>query len=268
MSETMSAGTEPHEKGEVIPDDSNAAFQCEDEALNDGWALRKEGAELEATIKAIQSRVEANAAASPIMHHHETMDAFLSTFLFQMGMTETLECFQSEWAELLQRGLVDAQQVEVVPDVYVEILQLHRKLKNIQREIKEYKEASSAAAEILEKAQKARDIQRMHHQRVLVEKNRLIEELRKMKIKCSSYESELKRQYEKYQAAVKQTVLMSLERDKAVEVAKETEEAGFNQWSLQDLLHLQITGQSAGQACSHSEVAFVIIYCSLKASTQ
>lgn len=228
MSEAMSAETEPQEKDEIVPDGSNAAFQCVDEALNDDWALRKEGADLEATIKAIQSRVQATTAASPIMHHPETMDAFLNSFLFQMGMTETLECFQSEWAELLQRGVVDAQQVEVVPGVYVEILQLHRKLKNIQREIKEYREASSAAAEILEKARKARDIQRLHHQRVLVEKNRLIEELRKLKIKCNSYESELKRQYEKYQAAVKQTMLMSLERDKAVELANETEEAGIN----------------------------------------
>ncbi|CAF97987.1 unnamed protein product [Tetraodon nigroviridis] len=228
VSETTSAGTEPREKDEMVPDNSDAAFQCEDEALNDDWALRKEGADLKATIKAIQSRVEANAAASPTVHHPETMDAFLSSFFFQMGMTETLECFQSEWAELLQRGLVDAQQVEVVPGVYVEILQLHRKLKNIQREITEYREASSAAAEILEKARKARDIQQMHHQRVLVEKNRLIEELRRLKAKCSSYESELKRQYEKYQAAVKQTMLMSLERDKMVELANETEEAGFN----------------------------------------
>lgn len=228
MSEAMSAETEPQEKDEIVPDGSNAAFRCVDKALNDDWALRKEGADLEATIKAIQSRVQATTAASPITHHPETMDAFLNSFLFQMGMTETLECFQSEWGELLQRGVVDAQQVEVVPGVYVEILQLHRKLKNIQREIKEYREASSAAAEILEKARKARDIQRLHHQRVLVEKNRLIEELRKLKIKCNSYESELKRQYEKYQAAVKQTMLMSLERDKAVELANETEEAGLN----------------------------------------
>lgn len=225
----MSSDTEPHEKDEMVPDDSEAASPCEDEALNDDWALRKEGAELEATIKAIQSRVEADTAASPITRHREPMNAFLSKFLFQMGMTETLECFQSEWAELLQRGLVDALEVEVVPDVYVEILQLHWKLKKIQREISEYKEASSAGAEILEKARKARDVQRMHHQRVFVEKTRLIEELRKLKIKCNSYESELKRQCEKYQAAVKQSVLMSLERDKAVELANEIEEARSSQ---------------------------------------
>lgn len=227
MSETTGSGTERHKKEEMVPNDSDIAFQCEDEALRDDWALRKEAADLKATIKAIQSRVDANAAPSPTVQHPETMDGFLSSFFFQMGMTETLKCFQSEWAELLQRGLVDAQQVEVVPSVYVEILRLHRKLKNIQQEIREYREASSAAAEILVKARKARNIQRMHHQRVLVEKNRLIEELRRLKAKCSSYESELKRQFEKYQAAVKQTLLMSLERDKVVELANETG-AAFN----------------------------------------
>lgn len=222
--------TEALEKEEMAPDYSAAAFQCEAEALNDDWDLRKGGADLEATIKAIQSRAEAeaSAAASDIMHHHETVDAFLSSFLFQMGMKETLDCFQTEWIEQVQRGLVDGQQVEVVPDVYVEIQRLLRKLKNTQQEGREYREASSAAAEILEKARKARHIQQMHHQRVLVEKNRLIEELRKLKVKCNSYESELKRWDDKYQAAVKKTVLMSLDRDKAAELANQTGELALD----------------------------------------
>lgn len=221
INESMRASTEPLEKDEMAPDYRGAAFQCEDDALNDDLDLRKGGADLEATIKAIQSRREASAAA-PILHHHETVDAFLSSFLFQMGMTETLDWFQMEWAELIQRGLVDAQQVEMVPDVYVEIQHLVRKLNNLQQEGKEYREASSAAVDILEKAQKARHIQQMHHQRVLMEKNRLIEELRKLKIKYNRYESELKRWNEKYHAVVKQTVLMRWKRDKAAELANQT----------------------------------------------
>lgn len=236
MSETMS--TEPLEKEEMAPACSDAAFQCEGEALNDDFDLRKGAADLEATIKAIQSRAEAEAspAASDVMHHQETVDAFLSSFLLQMGMKETLDCFQTEWVEQVQRGLVDGQQVEAVPDVYVEIQWLLRKLKNTQQEGREYREASSAAAEILEKARKARHIQQMHHQRVLVEKNRLIEELRKLKVKVNSYDSEVKRWDDKYQAAVKETVLMSLERDKAAELANQRELALDS--SLQHLLHL------------------------------
>lgn len=222
LSETMSAAGSP-ERFEMVPDDSHAALQCEE----DDWLLRKRGAALEETIKAIQCRAEPSAAAaSPITHPPETVDTFLSSFLFQMGMAETLECFQTEWAELLQRGLADAKQVDSVPDVYVEIARLHRKLENVRREAEEYREVFSAAAEILEKAQKARDVQRMHHQRVLVENSRLTEELRRLKLKCDGYESEVKRKSEKYQAAVKQTALMSLERDKAVELANEIAEAG------------------------------------------
>lgn len=235
INESMRASTEPLEKDEMAPDYRDAAFQCEDGALNDDWDLRKEGADLEATIKAIQSRGEASAAA-PILHQRETMDTFLSSFLFQMGMTETLDWFQIEWAELIRRGVVDAQQVEMVPDVYVEIQHLVRKLKNIQQEGKEYREASSAAVDILEKARKARHIQQMRHQRVLIEKNRLIEELRKLKVKYNRYESELKRWNEKYHAVVKQTILMRWKRDKAAELANQTGKLALE--STCDLLNL------------------------------
>uniref|UniRef100_A0A3B5KE32 Sperm associated antigen 16 n=1 Tax=Takifugu rubripes TaxID=31033 RepID=A0A3B5KE32_TAKRU len=211
INESMRASPEPLEKDEMAPDYRDAAFHCEDGG----------GADLEATIKAIQSQGEASAAA-PILHHHETGDEFLSSFLFQMGMTETLDWFQMEWAELIQRGVVDTQQVEMVPDVYVEIQHLVRNFKKIQQEGKEYREASSAAVDILEKVRKARHIQQMHHQRVLMEKNRLIEELRKLKVKYNHYESELKRWNEKYHAVVKQTVLMRWKRDKAAELANQT----------------------------------------------
>lgn len=230
----MRARTEPLENNEMAPDYRDAAFQCEDGTLNDDRDLRKGRTDLEATIKDIQSRGEASAA--PILHHHETMDAFLSSFLFQMGMTETLDCFQMEWAELIQRGVVDAQQVEMVPDVYVEIQHLIRKLKNIQQEGKEYREASSAAVDVLEKAWKARHIQQMHHQRVLIEKSRLIEELRKLKVKYKHYESELKRWNEKYHAVVRQTVLMRWKRDKVAELANQTEKLALE--STCDLLNL------------------------------
>lgn len=221
INESMRASTKPLGRDEMALDYRDAAFQCEDGALNDEWDLRKMGVDLEATIKAIQRQGEASAAA-PILHHHETVDAFLSSFLLQMGMTETLDWFQMEWAELVQRGVVDAQQVEMVPDVYVEIQHLVRKLKNIQQEGKEYREASSAAVDILEKARKARHIQQMHHQRVLIEKKRLIEELRKLKVKYNRCESELKRWNEKYHTVVRQTVMMRWKRDQAAELANQT----------------------------------------------
>lgn len=68
INESMIASTAPLEKDEMTPDYRDAAFQCEDSALNDDWDLRKGGADLEPTIKAIQSRGEASTAA-PILHH-------------------------------------------------------------------------------------------------------------------------------------------------------------------------------------------------------
>ncbi|XP_054863129.1 sperm-associated antigen 16 protein-like isoform X2 [Amphiprion ocellaris] len=131
-------------------------------------------------------------------------------------MTETLNCFQTEWTEMVQKGLVDADRVDVVPDVYTENQRLERELKHARREREEYRQAVSVAAETLVRAQKARDLQRLHHQRVIQEKNRLIEEMRKVKVQCDSYEPALKRMSEKYQAVSRQVLLGALEKDKAL----------------------------------------------------
>ncbi|XP_071341483.1 sperm-associated antigen 16 protein-like [Trachinotus anak] len=125
----------------------------------------------------------------------------------------------TEWTEMVQKGLVDAERVGVVPDVYIYNQRLESELKNARREREEYRLAASAAAETLVRVQKARDFHRLQHKRVVQEKNRLIEEMRKLKVQCNSYEPAVKRMNEKYQAVLKQTVLVTLERDEALKQA-------------------------------------------------
>lgn len=224
----MSATSKNQDKEGFIPSESDDDFKYEEVYLEDDWSLTEGEEDLEATVKAIQGRAEANAAAaaaprpnfSPVTHQPEAVDGFLRNFLFQMGMTETLDCFQTEWTEVVQKGLVDTKRVGTVPDVYTENQRLHRELKNAQREGEEYRRAASAAAETLVRAQKARDVQRLQHKRVVQEKNRLIEEMRRLKVQCDRYEPAVKRMNEKYQAVLKQTMLVTLERDKAVGLAK------------------------------------------------
>uniref|UniRef100_A0A3Q3W7W8 Sperm associated antigen 16 n=1 Tax=Mola mola TaxID=94237 RepID=A0A3Q3W7W8_MOLML len=185
---------------------------------DDCTAAEGEG-DLQACVEAFHGRAEAHAAPGadvpPITHHHpEAVDDFLRNFLSQMSMAETLDCFQTEWAEKVQKRLVDAERVDVVPDVYSENQRLYSKLINTQREEEEYRRAAAAGAGTLERAQKARDFYKLQHKRVVQEKNRLLEEMRRLKAQCDSCEHEMRRMDEKYQASVKQMMLVAAQRDK------------------------------------------------------
>lgn len=218
----MSATNNNKDKDEGVPAESDDDFQYEEVPLEDDWSLTEGEEDLEATVRAIQDRAEAAAAAPKARETSITqqpkavvVDDFLRNFLFQMGMAETLDCFQTEWSEMVQKGLVDPDRVGVVPDVHSENMRLDSELKNAQRERDEYRLAASAAAETLGRVQKARDLHRMQHKRVVQEKIRLIEEMRKLKVQCSSYEPAVKRMNDKYQAVLKQTMLVTLEKDMA-----------------------------------------------------
>uniref|UniRef100_A0A671WH20 Sperm-associated antigen 16 protein n=1 Tax=Sparus aurata TaxID=8175 RepID=A0A671WH20_SPAAU len=209
----MSAADKKMEKYESDDD-----FQYEEVSLGDNWSLTEGEEDLEATVRAIQSRAKPSAApgADATTHRPEAVDDFLRNFLLQMGMAETLDCFQTEWTEMVQKGLVDAERVGVVPDVYTEIQILDRELKNAKREREEYRRAASTSAETLARVQKARDFHRMQHKRVVQEKNRLIEEMRKLKVQCDSYEPAVKRMNEKYHAVLKQTMQLTVEVEEAL----------------------------------------------------
>uniref|UniRef100_A0A3Q3FNP8 Sperm-associated antigen 16 protein n=1 Tax=Labrus bergylta TaxID=56723 RepID=A0A3Q3FNP8_9LABR len=202
----------------------------EEVCLEDERSFIEGEEDLEATVKAIK---EASAAASGANTTSaaevtpEAVDDFLRCFLFQMGMIETLDCYQAEWTELVQKGLLDTGRVGAVPEVYTENRRLERALKNAQREREEYREAGSSAAETLQGVRKERDLHRLQHKRVVQEKSRLIGEMKKLKGQCNDYEPEVKRMNEKYKAVLKQTMQVSLEREKLRSAQHDTPNCGL-----------------------------------------
>lgn len=182
--------------------DSDDDFESNASLEGDWTSLEGEGS--------LETTTEAEAGVRP-----GAVDDFLRNFLYQADMTETLDCFQAEWAQKMENGPVDAERLGAVPSVYTENQRLASELKRAKREREEYRAAASAAAQTLRRVQKARDLRRMQYTRVLQEKTRLIEEMRKFKAQCDSFEPALKRMNDKYQALVKQTVLLALDRDKA-----------------------------------------------------
>ncbi|XP_034428208.1 sperm-associated antigen 16 protein [Hippoglossus hippoglossus] len=202
----MSAAKKNTKKdGGGAPIDSEEDFQYEEVSLEDDWSLTEGEEDLEATLKAIQTQAEANArpVATGNTRRPEAVDDFLRNFLLHAGMTQTLECFQAEWNEIEKKGLVDAGRVGVVPGVYTDNQRLDTELKHARRERDEYRREATALAQALVTAQRARDLQRLQLTRLVQEKNRLVADMRMLKVQCDGYEPALQKMNEKYQAVLK-----------------------------------------------------------------
>ncbi|XP_035187661.1 sperm-associated antigen 16 protein isoform X3 [Oxyura jamaicensis] len=152
---------------EEVPADDEFSLQEDDEDLSKALQTIQEQTE-DAHILALQSVLTSEKSVSEIP---EAMDDFFCNFLVRLGMSRTLDCFQTE----------------------------------------------CKAKEAFLKMQKERDFHRMHHKRVVQEKNRLICDIKRLKAHYASYEPVLKQLTEKYQTTLRQKMLTSLERDRAVE---------------------------------------------------
>ncbi|XP_021253518.1 sperm-associated antigen 16 protein isoform X6 [Numida meleagris] len=144
------------------------------------------------------------------------MDDFFCNFLVSLGMSRTLDCFQTEWYELVERGAFTAKDIGFVPTVYTCNQELKADNMRLRKDLDNYKCAANKAKEAFLKMQKERDFHRMHHKQVVQEKNRLICDMKRLKAHYASYEPVLKQMTEKYQSVLRQKMLTSLERDRAV----------------------------------------------------
>ncbi|XP_007547913.1 sperm-associated antigen 16 protein-like [Poecilia formosa] len=235
----------PEKNGKVHLKESTEdgdGLECADVLKDDQGVKEGHEEDLEATEKAIQDRAEAVASLNrrpSITHQQLSVFDFLLNFLFQHGMMGTLACFEAEWSELLQKGEVDAKHIDLIPKVYTQNQHLAGELKNAWQEKEEYRQAAAVAAEALQRAKKAKDAHRLEHQRLVREKNKLIEDIKKLKLQCEGYQPEVKRMSDKYQALSKQVLQVALERDKALL-------QGDNQAARLDAASSQTTNESNG----------------------
>ncbi|XP_017347559.1 sperm-associated antigen 16 protein [Ictalurus punctatus] len=204
-----------------IPEDSEDGFEYEEISVEEESVTEEE--DLDSAAEILRNRTNdsefvpeqipssSKKLRSPI---HEVVDDFFRNFLMKMGMNKTLDCFQTEWFEMLQKGTLKTNQVGFVPDIYTHNQLLDSELKNIQKERDSYKQAAFQAGETIVKLQKERDFHWLQHKRVVQEKNRLIEDIRRLKEHYESYGPALKQLNEKYQTALRQKMLVSIERDR------------------------------------------------------
>ncbi|XP_065525816.1 sperm-associated antigen 16 protein [Lathamus discolor] len=240
---TITDDSEDDHQYEEVPPDDESSLQEDDEDLAKALRSIEEQAE-DARILALQSVPTSEKSVSEIP---EAMDDFFCNFLVRLGMSRTLDCFQTEWYELVQRGLLTAKDIELVPTVCTRNQQLEAENMHLKKDLENYKHAANKAKEAFLKMQKERDFHRMHHKRVVQEKNRLICDIKRLKAHYASYEPVLKQLTEKYQTALRQKMLTTLERDRAVGQVTDLQAA------LQNLepgcaIHVPVT--KVGHECS------------------
>ncbi|KFV63022.1 Sperm-associated antigen 16 protein, partial [Dryobates pubescens] len=211
----------------TIADDSQDDYQYEEIPTDDEFSLEEEDDEdLSKALQTIQEQAEdariltlqsVLTSEKSVAEIPEAIDDFFCNFLVRLGMSRTLDCFQTEWYELIERGVIAVGDAGLVPAVYTRNQQLEDENMQLRKDLENYKLAANKAKEAFLKMQKERDFHRMHHKRVLQEKAKLISDIKRLKAHYASYEPVLKQLTEKYQTLLRQKTLTSLERDRAVE---------------------------------------------------
>ncbi|KAI8809116.1 WD40-repeat-containing domain protein [Cladochytrium replicatum] len=146
----------------------------------------------------------------------ELVDDFIRNYLSSKGLSRSLDAFQNEWYELQQKAKLAPEDILVVPDVYQRNQELSDALQKLRVDVELYKDIASKARATYDKLRKERNFHRMHHKRVVQEKNRLIDDIKRLKKHYEGYEPTLKQLQSKYEAAMKEKMLAKLERDRLV----------------------------------------------------
>lgn len=144
----------------------------------------------------------------------EVVDDFIRNFLRKVGLQETLDVFQREWYKLEEAGQLKEEDVGIVPDVYLRNQYLRDELHTMKQKMADMEAVANKARATWDRFRKERDFHRMHHRRVVQEKNRVVTDLKRVKNHYADYEPTLMAMRKKYEAAMKEKTMMKLERDR------------------------------------------------------
>ncbi|XP_023119762.2 sperm-associated antigen 16 protein [Amphiprion ocellaris] len=149
----------------------------------------------------------------------ESMDDFLRNFLLRLGLRRTLSSFESEWYDSAQKvfsGTLPTPESGVffLPDALTHQKILQTELETVRRETELLRMEVLTAGENLTRMQRERNFHRLQHRRVVEDKNQLIKDLKHLKEHLKSYEPAMKQLEDKHQVALRQKMLLSLQKDR------------------------------------------------------
>lgn len=143
----------------------------------------------------------------------EQGDEFIRNFFIKFGMRKTLETFQQEWYELKAKVSLPTNLPEI-PEIYRKNAQLSDELASLQEELDEARIIAEKARSTYDKLRKQRDFQKINHRRVQQEKQKLVLDKNKQQKKHDELTDTFNGLSNKFEAAVKEKMLMKLEKDR------------------------------------------------------
>ncbi|KAM9735702.1 sperm-associated antigen 16 protein-like [Menidia menidia] len=155
-----------------------------------------------------------------MLHIPEVVDDFLRNFLRRLGLNRTLRSFEAEWYGSAQRPPMDPLSpvgttdpgVVFIPDAFTHMKLLQCELDSVHREMDVSRQEVRAAAESLVRTQRERDFHQLQYRRVADQKNKLVDDWKQMREHLRSYEPLLRQLEDKYQTALRQKVLIGLQK--------------------------------------------------------
>lgn len=129
-------------------------------------------------------------------------------------MKKTLDSFQQEWFELKTKGELDMEEMPEIPKVYKDNIELSNVLTQLQKEVDEARIIAEKSRSTYDKLRKQRDFQKINHRRVQQEKGKLNNDIGKLKKKYEDYQNTFEQLSNKYESAIKEKMLMKLEKDR------------------------------------------------------
>jgi sperm-associated antigen 16 protein len=109
------------------------------------------------------------------------VDDFIRNFMIKAGLKRTLDSFNTEWYELLSKGKLPAELSTAVPDIYLRNEELDSQARVLREQVDKMRIVAARAENTWDKFRKERDFHRMHHKRVVQEKNKLINDVSEVK---------------------------------------------------------------------------------------
>ncbi|XP_044029797.1 sperm-associated antigen 16 protein [Siniperca chuatsi] len=215
---------------ERAEEENKEAFSEEEERRSVEEEEDFEEAIREAASSVASRRQPAPSGQQIIPHIPEAVDDFLRNLLRRAGLRRTLSSFEAEWYGSAQKLLTETVTVAAtgilfIPDALTHKQLLQSELDTVRRETDLLRQQVLTAGESLVRMQRERDFHRLQYRRVAEDKNRLIEDFKQLKKHLESYEPALRQLDDKYQAALRQKMLISLKQDRV----QNTRDARLNQ---------------------------------------
>ncbi len=156
------------------------------------------------------------------------VDDFLRNFLIKAGLKRSLDTFNTEWYEMQSKGKLPPELSTAVPDIYLRNEELDAQAGVLREQVEKMRVVASKAESTWDKFRKERDFHRMHHKRVVQEKNKLIDDLRRLRNHLRSYEPTIEELKKRHESAMKEKMMIKLERDRLKTRVKVLEETVAN----------------------------------------